>query len=97
MRRERVQQLGVGEADPHGLDLSRTIWVGPGHRDGLRPVVDDLARDPELDRVLGGREMGHGAAPVGIWDGAGGGAQLSMTWPPVTGSAWPVSYCWATR
>ena len=23
--------------------------------------------------------------------------QLNITWPPVTGSAWPVSYCWATR
>ena len=40
--------------------------------------------------VAGGDgSVGTACAPVA--------AQLSITWPPVTGRAWPVSYCWATR
>ena len=47
----------------------------------LGRVQDGPVGGDDLDRVLG------------RWDGA----HDSITWPPVTGTAWPVSYCWATR
>ena len=47
----------------------------------LGRVEHGLVGGHDLDRVLGLRDLGH----------------ESITWPPVTGNAWPVSYCWATR
>lgn len=90
--RERMQQLRVGEADPARFhpheDLVRSR---PRYR--LLAVVDRPSGVDYLDRVLGGGNgprvrlpSGHSLAP----------RYFSITWPPVTGMAWPVSYRWAT-
>ena len=50
-------------------------------RHRLGRVEPGLVGGDDLDRVLGRWDVGHD----------------SITWPPVTGKAWPVSYCWATR
>ena len=86
MVREGVQQLRVGEADAHRLHLDQDLR-GPQLRDPLGRVEDDGVRGHELDGALGGRE---GRRRLGR-------RHESITWPPVTGRACPVSYCWATR
>ena len=96
MVREGVQQLGVREADADGLDAQEDLR-GPRGRHRLGPVVDGLARGHDLDGVLGGRDGDAGGGGLGHCGGSSAMGQLSMTWPPVTGSACPVSYCWATR
>ena len=50
-------------------------------RHGLLRVEHGLVRGHDLDRVLGLGDLSH----------------ESITWPPVTGSACPVSYCCETR
>ena len=54
---------------------------GSGLRYGLLGVQARLVRGHDLDRVLGLGDIGH----------------ESITWPPVTGNACPVSYCCETR
>ncbi len=54
---------------------------GAHRADRLGAVEADLVGANELDGVLGLRDPCHD----------------SITWPPVTGRAWPVSYCCATR
>ena len=43
--------------------------------------------------VAAGRKRARAGRPRMRWMAV----QLSITWPPVTGRAWPVSYRWATR
>ena len=54
---------------------------GTRHRHRLGGVERDLVGGHDLDRVLRLGDIGH----------------ESITWPPVTGNACPVSYCCATR
>jgi hypothetical protein len=89
---ERMKELRVGEADPARFHPHQDL-VRSGPRHGLLAVVDDPAGVDDLDRVLGGGNgplvrlrSGHSLAPH----------YFSITWPPVTGMAWPVSYRWAT-
>ncbi len=56
-------------------------------------VVDDAAGVDDLDRVLGG---GNGPLSRLPSDHASAPPYFSITWPPVTGMACPVSYRWAT-
>ena len=58
VRIEGVQQLGVGEADPAGLDLEQQLVRA---RSADRLVGDDLdlVETGDQDGVLGGGETGH--------------------------------------
>ncbi len=106
VRRERLEELRVGEADPDRLDLHDELG-GTGQLHGLGPVVDQLA-GPERpgsragspagrERAAGSGSPGVSSSRVGTWGAdrtgrtLGAAAQLSITWPPVTGRAWPVS------
>ena len=89
-----------------------TSWVGPGSCTGLarlwtsRPGPTTWIACWVAGRAATGGWVwfiGDSSSRRGTWGAdrtgrtLGAAAQLSITWPPVTGSAWPVSYRWATR
>ena len=100
--REGVEQLGVGEADADRLDPRSRICVGPGTCTALARLWTSCPGPTNWMACCVGGEgaaarLGSVRHGIGSWSAVGWRHQLSITWPPVTGRAWPVSYCWSTR
>ena len=55
---ELVEQLRIGEADAAGFDLEQDLR-GANGVNGLRRVNDELLLADDLNRVLGGGNLGH--------------------------------------
>ena len=87
----------VSEKQMPTASMRSRICVGPGAGTGLARLwtVSPAATIWMACWVAGT------ATPAAVGSGTAVAprrwGQLSMTWPPVTGSACPVSYCWATR
>ena len=89
---EGVQELRVGEADADRFHLHQDL-MRARNRHCLGAVVNRSPGVDDLDRVLGGgnaRRVRAGSVQASVPH------YRSITWPPVTGTAWPVSYFWAT-
>ena len=82
---EGVQQLGVAETDAAGLHLQQHL-VGAHLVDRFGGVEHELVSPDDLDGVLSGGNLAHVLSLKFLT-----GQAFSMTWPPVTGTAWPVS------
>ena len=55
---ELVEQLRIGEADAAGFNLEQDLRRANGVN-GLRRVKDELLLADDLNRVLGGGNLGH--------------------------------------